>query len=194
MGRGIEWDKVTLQYARTRIGWWTQSISERLRIPRSEREDIQQEFWVDLIYRARRYKPERSSPNTFIARLVFNRAQELLALYGHGKRRIWRGYRSLNSPVVTKARDAVGERLSFDSQDFLLDREDDANDLGARERRLRRRITIDIRISMLPEDLAWLAKRLKFESLTEIARDTGIPRPTLHGRMRKLRPYFDDLR
>jgi RNA polymerase sigma-70 factor (ECF subfamily) len=45
-------------------------------------------------------------------------------------------------------------------------------------------------LSRLPDDLRDLCERLKTRSLSEIARDTGVPRSTLNDRLRKVRKIF----
>jgi RNA polymerase sigma factor (sigma-70 family) len=48
------------------------------------------------------------------------------------------------------------------------------------------------RIRYLPVGLRSLARRLKKQSIAEIARATGVPRTTLNGAVRRLRVLFED--
>ena len=47
-------------------------------------------------------------------------------------------------------------------------------------------------IASLPPELRTLCERLQTESVTEISRDTGIPRGTIYESIKKLRAIFED--
>ena len=47
-------------------------------------------------------------------------------------------------------------------------------------------------IASLPPELRTLCQRLQTESVTEISRDTGIPRGTIYESIKKLRAIFED--
>ena len=57
-----------------------------------------------------------------------------------------------------------------------------------------RALTIDVRKAMeqLPPELRRLCRRLETETVTEISRDTGIPRGTIYESIKKLRAIFED--
>ena len=47
-------------------------------------------------------------------------------------------------------------------------------------------------IEGLPHELRNLCRRLKAETVTEISRDTGVPRGTIYESIKKLREIFED--
>jgi len=47
-------------------------------------------------------------------------------------------------------------------------------------------------LAKLPDDLSALAERLKTQSLSQAARDLGVPRSTLQRQVQRLRQCFED--
>jgi TolA-binding protein len=77
-----------------------------------------------------------------------------------------------------------------------LDQEDYLRRTGKLSRPMSelRNLSIDLRsaVQTLPPELRELCKRLQTESVTEISRDTGIPRGTIYESIKKLRAIFED--
>ena len=58
------------EYARTRIRVAVQRLGRRLKLSRADREDVEQDLWVNLLEQAQNFDPERGAINTFIDRVV----------------------------------------------------------------------------------------------------------------------------
>ena len=105
-----------------------------------------------------------------------------------------RDYRRCRCSLNERFEDADGrsvERVdTFDQEDYLLR-------TGAQSRPSEElsRLTIDVAVVLegLPHELRELCRRLKAETVTEISRDTGVPRGTIYESIKKLREIFEDI-
>ena len=155
----------------------------------SDREDIEQELTLDLLRRLPKYNPKRAQLNTFIARVVEHRLASLIEAQKAGIR----DYRRCRCSLNERFEDADGrsvERLeTFDQEDYLVR-------TGAQSRSSEElnRLAVDVATVLegLPRELRNLCRRLKAETLTEISRDTGVPRGTIYESIKKLREIFED--
>ena len=153
----------------------------------SDREDIEQELRLDLLRRLPKYNPKRAQLNTFIARVVEHRLASLI----EAQKADIRDYRRCRCSLNECFEDADGrsvERLeTFDQEDYLVR-------TGAQSRPSEElnRLTIDVAavLETLPPELRELCRRLKAETVTEISRDTGVPRGTIYESIKKLREIF----
>ena len=156
----------------------------------SDREDIEQELILDLLRRLPKYNPKRAQLNTFIARVVEHRLASLIEAQKAGIR----DYRRCRCSLNERFEDADGrsvERVdTFDQEDYLLR-------TGAQSRPSEElnRLAIDVAtvLETLPPELRELCRRLKAETVTEISRDTGVPRGTIYESIKKLREIFKDV-
>ena len=155
----------------------------------SDREDIEQELTLDLLRRLPKYNPKRAQLNTFIARVVEHRLASLIEAQKAGIR----DYRRCRCSLNERFEDADGrsvERLeTFDQEDYLLRtgvQSRTADELSA--------LTIDVAavLEELPPKLRDLCWRLQAETITEISRDTCVPRGTIYESIKKLREIFKD--
>ena len=156
----------------------------------SDREDIEQELTLDLLRRLPKYNPKRAQLNTFIARVVEHRLASLIEAQKAGIR----DYRRCRCSLNERFEDADGrsvERLeTFDQEDYLVR-------TGAQSRPSEElnRLAVDVATVLegLPRELGELCRRLKAETVTEISRDTGVPRGTIYESIKKLREIFEDV-
>ena len=96
---------------------------------------------------------------------------------------------SLNDRFEDEDGRSVERVDTFDQEDYLLRtgaQSRPADELSA--------LTIDVAavLETLPPELRELCRSLKAESVTEISRDTGIPRGTIYESIKKLREIFED--
>lgn len=155
----------------------------------SDCEDLEQEMMMDLFLRLPKYNPDRTQRNTYIARVVEHKVASIIAARKAGLR----DYRLCNCSLNDRLEDEEGssiERMeTIDQNDYLrrtgrpLHPTPELHDL-----------TIDVRqvIEKLPPKLLALCMRLKTESVTQISRNTGIPRGTIYESIKKLRSIFED--
>ena len=155
----------------------------------SDREDIEQELTLDLLRRLPKYNPKRAQLNTFIARVVEHRLASLIEAQKAGIRDYRRCRCSLNECFEDADGRSVERVDTFDQEDYLLR-------TGAQSRPSEElnRLAIDVAavLETLPPELRELCRRLKAETVTEISRDTGVPRGTIYESIKKLREIFKD--
>ena len=155
----------------------------------SDREDIEQELILDLLRRLPKYNPKRAQLNTFIARVVEHRLASLIEAQKAGIRDYRRCRCSLNECFEDADGRSVERVDTFDQEDYLLR-------TGAQSRPSEElnRLAIDVAavLETLPPELRELCRRLKAETVTEISRDTGVPRGTIYESIKKLREIFKD--
>jgi len=155
----------------------------------SDREDLEQEMMLDLLRRLPKYNPDRAQRNTFIARIVEHKVATIIEARKAGMR----DYRLCTCSLNDRLEDDEGgsiERLETIDQEEYLRRTGKLSRPAAELRDL----SIDLGrvIASLPPELRTLCQRLQTESVTEISRDTGIPRGTIYESIKKLRAIFED--
>ena len=155
----------------------------------SDREDIEQELVLDLLRRLPKYNPKRAQLNTFIARVVEHKIASLIEARKAGIRDYRRCPFSLNDRFEDEEGRSVERVDTLDQEDYLLRtgaQSRPSDELSA--------LTIDVAavLESLPPELRELCRRLKAESVTEISRDTGVPRGTIYEGIKKLREIFED--
>jgi len=176
-------------YAVRIIKYKARQLVGRVGFTESDRQDLEQEMFFDLLRRLPKFKPERAQRNTFIARVVEHKVATIIEAQKAGMR----DYRlcpcSLNDRFENEEGGSV-ERIDTINQDDYLQR------TGNLSRPISdlRGLSIDVRsaVEKLPPELRDLCKRLQVESVTEISRDTGIPRGTIYESINKLRTLFED--
>ena len=155
----------------------------------SDREDLEQELVLDLLRRLPKYNPKRAKLNTFIARIVEHRIASLIEAQKAGIRDYRRCGGSLNDRYEDEEGRSVERVDTIDQEDYLLR-------TGAQSRPWDElsALAIDVAavLEALPPELRELCRRLKAETVTEISRDTGVPRGTIYESIKKLREIFED--
>jgi len=154
----------------------------------SDREDIEQELRLKLLMHFAGYDPRQGHWHAFVTALVERQAANLLRAK-RAEKRDHRSVRSLSMEVAEDAEEGPVELADTISPRHLASR------LGraTREERELAELAMDVSdvIAGLPPELRELAQRLKTDSLSQIARDLGVPRTTLADRVRKLRRCFE---
>ena len=155
----------------------------------SDRDDLEQELILDLLGRLPKYDPRRARRNTFIARVVEHRIATLIEARKAGIRDYRRCRCSLNDRFEDEEGRSVERSETLDQEDYLLR-------TGAQSRPSEELSALAIDMAAvfegLPSGLRDLCRRLGTETVTEISRDTGIPRGTIYESIRKLREIFED--
>jgi RNA polymerase sigma-70 factor (ECF subfamily) len=160
-----------IKYVKSRARW----LVERRGFPWSELENLQQELFLDLIRRLPDFTPSLSPLNAFITLVVNNKAEDLCRQRISPSREHIRCQVSID---IVMERDGRPVKLG----DTLCGSEGTPSDLA---------FDLARAISSLPKDLRSLWDLMvKGLTLTEISVQTGIPRPTLYGRLDKLREHL----
>lgn len=158
-----------------RIALKAGQILRQAGLPRSYREDLERTLILVLLGRLARFDPGRGDRSAFVG-LVLRRATiNVLRHYRAAKR----------SAAVVSLETLV--RAGADEPAELAAR-DDAS--GARERA---DAVLDVAdaVAGLPADLRAVAEELRTHSAAEAARRLGVPRSTLHERVKEIRAAFE---
>ena len=176
------------EYAVQIIKYKARQLVGRVGFTESDREDLEQEMLMDLLQRLPKYNPDRAQRNTFIARVVEHKIATIIEARKAGLR----DYRLCNCSLNERLEDGEGgsvERIEIiDQEDYLR--------LTAglsRSTAELRDLSFDVRqaIEKLPPELRELCRRLGVDTITELSRDTGVPRGTIYESLKKLRAILE---
>ena len=176
-------------YAVQLIKYKARQLVGRVGFTESEREDLQQEMVLDLLRRLPKFDPKRAGRNTFIARIVEHKVATIIEAQKAGMRDYRLCSCSLNDRLEDEEGRSIERMETIDQEDYLR-----RTVKLSRPMSELRNLSIDLRsaVQALPPELRGLCKRLQTESVTEISRDTGIPRGTIYESIKKLRAIFKD--
>jgi len=152
----------------------------------NDRQDLEQELMIDLLSRMKHFNPAKGKKTTFMTRIVERRISNILEAR-FAQCRDWRKCTaSLNDPIPGGNDDSTEriEQVSSDGQMGHQGRE------TIEQRQNDIRFDVDRVIATLPEDLQELCEKLRSSNMAEIAREMGVPRSTLYGKLTKLRDAF----
>jgi len=172
------------EYARRLISSKAKQLVGKAGFTESDREDIEQELMLDLLERLPSYDPTRGSKHTFIARVVDHRIARLVERRTAAKRD--RGRPVLSLSELMGLEDARLERRSATIEEggkAIYRRRGEARDLA---------LDLAELLDDLPHELRGLCERLRTQSVSDISRETGVPRSTIYGWIRKLRGAFSE--
>jgi len=176
-------------YALQLIKYKARQLVGRVGFTESDREDLEQEMVLDLLRRLPKFDPKRAGRNTFIARIVEHKVATIIEAQKAGMRDYRLCSYSLNDRLEDEEGRSIERMETIDQEDYL-------RRTGKLSRPMSelRNLSIDLRsaVQTLPPELRELCKRLQTESVTEISRDTGIPRGTIYESIKKLRAIFED--
>src|SRR5262249_7860177 len=152
-----------------------------------DREDWQQELCYRLLQRLPAFDPQRGDFRAFAASVIKRAVANILRALRAEKRR-HQQTASLNVPV------GAGDEGSIELTDTIDQPQQDP----ARGRRLRSageraQLGSDVRavLARLPANLRRVAECLTRGTVSEIARELGVPRTTVSAWVCRLRPYFE---
>lgn len=169
-------------YAVTKICYQARQLARTHAFHPSDIEDLEQELMLDLLRRLPAFDPSRASRNTFIARVVENRAASLIQAAMAEKRGAQIAHESLHAVSTEEgdARLALGNAVAAENGLWA------AGDRGWDEAiELRHDLACVVR--RLPPCLAVLCIRLAEETVTEMARATGMSRPAVYDALAEVR-------
>jgi len=155
--------------------------------PESDFEDLVQELKLAVIEGVPRFNPERAKWSTFVRLVVRGRAVSLQRKRLADCRAAGRDIVSLDDTIededgqLTTLANRVREDQSLDyvARDYVSD-----------EDRLVTEMDIATVVASLPSELRDLCERLTTRSVTQVARDLGVPRTTLTHQLKKIREAF----
>lgn len=154
----------------------------------ADRPDLEQELVLDLLRRLPRFDPAKAARNTFIARVIRHRVATLVEAQKAGVRDYRRVAGSLDERRRSNAGPCDDVPPVLQQHEFCRTtvaaacHEEDGGDLRRDVSRV---------VANLPFELRDLCERLLGATVTEVSRETGVPRSTLYGAIGKLRQHFD---
>jgi len=154
-------------------------ICEQCGFTKDDREDLEQELTLHLLERAQEFDPSRASWNTFVARITDNKATSIIRHHGRQKRNFRLLVCSLDDTIDCE-RGRADTRETTHLQDGCDPRMGTTWRFEVEE--IDMRVDVSRVLSELSRDLQQLAQRLKTHTITEVARELGIPRSTLYSR------------
>ena len=152
-----------------------------------DRESLEQELLLRILQGMRRYDQSQAHRNAFVTTIVERSVATLIRDKCAGKR----DHRRVGSIYsLVKCADGgqteIAETLGQESYDARRGR-------APRGAETLFELTNDVQncLTKLPRELRELAESLKQKSVSQIAREMGIPRTTLRERVRQLRERFE---
>jgi RNA polymerase sigma-70 factor (ECF subfamily) len=145
-----------------------------------DREDIEQDLVLDLLERLPAFDPDKADRDVFVRMVVSHAVADLLRRT-RARKRDDRSVASLGAPLADEGDGPpdLAAAVGRPERDARLGRRprDDAEQA---------QLALDLAevVARLPPALRDLAERLKTRSVSEVARDLGIPRTTLRDRLR----------
>jgi len=166
-------------YAAQVVRLTTHVLIKRGRVPEADRQDVEQELMLDLLQRLPKFDASRASLRTFTARVVAHRATRIVAAVWAAREGA-RGAVSLHDEV----RDVDGECVErWETLDVRDDRRRSSAPHAAQDLRL----DVDAALRGLPRETRELCAALLRDTVTEIARATGVARGSIWHRLQPVR-------
>ena len=177
------------EYAATLIRCKAQQLIRKPEFKGTDPEDLEQEMILDLLQRLPQYDSVRAGRNTFTARVVEHKVATLLEFHHARRRDTGRPVQSLREEVNDVKSAPSGKAHSLDEGAGL-------RRIGAPSRlegdRIEERLDVEAILDGLPEDLRQLCGLLRSKTLTEISKETGIPRTNLYRALARLKKRFQE--
>lgn len=180
------------EYAVKLIKRKARQLAGRVGFVQSDRQDLEQEMALDLLLRLPRYDPDLAKRETFITRLIDHKIATLVEAQKAGVRDFRKRAGSLDERPPGDDGERVDEPPLLRGKDYVrravaeARREEEQRDLRADFKKVLSGLPAGGRV-----DLRFLCERLQSASISEIARETGVPRSTLYEAVQKLRDLFE---
>lgn len=154
----------------------------------ADRADLEQELLTDLLQRQPRFNPALAKLETFITRVVDHHVATIVQAQKAGLR----DYRCRAGSLDERRDDEEGTNGEVPP---VLANDSCRGDTVASARRAEElgdlRVDLGKTLDDLPTDLRALCGRLQISTVSEISRETGVPRGTVYEGVAKLRSRFE---
>jgi len=177
------------EYAANVIRYKARQLVGKAGFTESDRDDLEQEMMLDVIARLPKFDPNKATQKTFVARIIERKISKLIRHRTSEMRDYRREAFSLNASIEDGDGGSV-ERGDLVSQENV----DPTVAVNSRTGVDEMAFLHDLQsvLSGLPDHLRRLCKILKTGTVSDAAREMGIPRTTLNDHVRKLRSLFED--
>lgn len=191
MGRAPTRDAVLSAYAQSVIEHKARQLARRADFSRSDEDDLIQEMRRHLLGRAHHFDPDRSSHNTFVARVIDSWIASLLRERRRLKRAAALDAQSLESTGVTDDGETTSLRDVLRAEQVI-----GRFAVGPEEEAARRELIAAVArvVASLPPLLRDISARLPEQSQAEIKRELGLSRRQFDSAMARIRQIFTDAR
>lgn len=169
-------------YASGLIKFKARQLSRRSGFSQTDRADLEQELWTDLLDRLPRYNPGKASLNTFIARVVDRKVATILRYHLAAMRSPARNEASLNEPVL-------------DCDGRVVERHQTTPEAAGTYQRIQdlRRDLAEVRASLPTDILRAIMDEIGLGgTVNSIAADMGLSRRVVERHVSDLRRIFED--
>lgn len=155
----------------------------------SDRDDLEQEMMLDVITRLPKFDANRGTPKTFVARIIERKISKLIRHRTSDMRDYRREAFSLNENIEDGDGGCIerGDLVSRESIDPVV-----ASNSRTGVEEMAFLQDLESVLVGLPDHLRRLCEILKTGSISDAAREMGVPRTTLHDHVTKLRSLFED--
>ncbi len=154
----------------------------------ADRADLEQEMMIDLLRRLPRFDPSRAKRETFMSRIVTHRVATIIESRKAGIRDYRLCMQSIDDPGPEEDGRAADSPPLLDQDAYLRETRGDAL---TQEELQDLRMDVASALADLPPDLRRLCLRLATASVTEVSKETGIPRGTVYDALKKARARFE---
>lgn len=176
------------QYASRLISRKAREVAGRYGFSRSDTEDLEQEFWLDVFQRLSSYDPRRSRLDTFVTRLVTHRIVNIKESQEAAKR----DYRLCRTSLDEDVEDGEGGHIP---RSTLFDEAECFRRLGwsygPSEEGRDLKIDLAAATDSLPHDLREIRERLKVQTVSEISVVMRIPRSSVYRKIEQICRIFE---
>ncbi len=177
------------EYARTRIRVAVQRLGRRLKLSRADREDVEQDLWVNLLEQAQNFDPERGAINTFIDRVVRSAVAMKIRHHRRDKESVKRRIVSLDGPSTEGASDTAPAATRVPDDHHATRTGSVAHDSIAA---IEDREAYERALESMPEELRALCERVATQTQSQIVDELHIGKRTIRKKLREARVYFEN--
>jgi len=155
----------------------------------SDRDDLEQEMMLDVIARLPKFDPNKATQKTFVARIIERKISKLIRHRTSEMRDYRREAFSLNESIEDGDGGSIerGDLVSRESIDPVM-----ATNSRTGVEEMAFLHDLETVLAGLPDHLRKLCEILKTGTVSDAAREMGIPRTTLNDHVKKLRSLFED--
>ncbi|MFH1680635.1 MAG: sigma factor [Candidatus Eisenbacteria bacterium] len=176
------------EYAAHHIRHKARSLVGRYGFRETDVEDLEQELTLDVLQRMPKYDPGRAQKKTFVVRLVRNKIASILEARKAGKRDYRTPVYSFTGWVKDRTNGFLQRSETIDQDHYLLR----TGRRRAQQEVLDLAIDLKRATDLLPPELRDLCRRLRYETVSEISRETGVPRSTICDAKERIRVHFEE--
>lgn len=176
-------------YTRTLIRIKARQLVGKAGFTRDDIPDLEQEMMLALWERLPKFDSSKATLNTFSARIIEHKIQNIIR---HRKQEI-RDFRRESYSLDDSIKGVDGQNIErADLVDkFKVDARRGLH-RRTREEQSQLRVDVSIVLSKLPDDLRQVAEHLKTKTPTETAKALGTPRTTIYRHIEWLQAIFED--